>query len=184
MSRPNLSKSRPHVDCGHMFAGFTSLNPSKDTTLLYLDSGSVAVSLDILTPLPQVLFCRLTSYQRRLYSEFLASTEVKSVLSRTMRAFRAIGILRKLCNHPDLVCRFGDSVVTRCVPMNAERKVQSWKNLGRWKFKACLDSVPLICQRLYRTRGTRPLCFPTRSVKTNWYIKLSNTVHLRLFVLE
>ncbi|CAM9254896.1 unnamed protein product [Ectocarpus sp. 8 AP-2014] len=61
----------------------------------------------------QVLFCRLTSYQRRLYSEFLESTEVKSVLSRTMRSFRAIGILRKLCNHPDLVCRFGDSVVTR-----------------------------------------------------------------------
>ncbi|CAM9824223.1 unnamed protein product [Ectocarpus sp. 12 AP-2014] len=61
----------------------------------------------------QVLFCRLTSYQRRLYGEFLESTEVKSVLTRTMRAFRAIGILRKLCNHPDLVCRFGDSVVTR-----------------------------------------------------------------------
>lgn len=65
------------------------------------------------TTYPQVLFCRLTSYQRRLYGEFLESTEVKSVLSRTMRAFRAIGILRKLCNHPDLVCRFGDSVVTR-----------------------------------------------------------------------
>lgn len=62
---------------------------------------------------PQVLFCRLTSYQRRLYGEFLESSEVKSVLSRTMRAFRAIGILRKICNHPDLVCRFGDSVVTR-----------------------------------------------------------------------
>ncbi|CAM9862204.1 unnamed protein product [Scytosiphon promiscuus] len=61
----------------------------------------------------QVLFCRLTPYQRRLYGEFLESTEVKSVLSRTMRAFRAIGILRKLCNHPDLVCRVGDSVVTR-----------------------------------------------------------------------
>lgn len=65
----------------------------------------------------QVLFCRLTPYQRRLYGEFLESTEVKSVLSRTMRAFRAIGILRKLCNHPDLVCRFGDSVVTRCVTL-------------------------------------------------------------------
>eukprot|EP00903_Cladosiphon_okamuranus_P019263 g17709.t1 len=61
----------------------------------------------------QVLFCRLTSYQRRLYAEFLESTEVKGVLTRTTRAFRAIGILRKLCNHPDLVCRFGDSVVTR-----------------------------------------------------------------------
>lgn len=64
--------------------------------------------------LPQVLFCRLTSYQRHLYSDFLDSTEVKSVLSRTMRAFRAISILRKLCNHPDLACRVGDSVATRC----------------------------------------------------------------------
>ena len=62
---------------------------------------------------PQVLFCRLTSYQRHLYSEFLDSTEVKHVLSKTMRAFRAIAILRKLCNHPDLACKVGESVATR-----------------------------------------------------------------------
>lgn len=62
----------------------------------------------------QVLFCRLTSYQRELYREFLESEEVKLVLSRTKRAFKAIGILRKLCNHPDLVCRFGESIVNRC----------------------------------------------------------------------
>lgn len=62
----------------------------------------------------QVLFCRLTSYQRGLYSEFIESAEVKAVLSRNKRAFKAIGVLRKLCNHPDLVCRFVESVVNRC----------------------------------------------------------------------
>ncbi|CAM9176674.1 unnamed protein product [Choristocarpus tenellus] len=69
--------------------------------------------LDLPKKTEQVLFCRLTPYQRRLYMEFLESAEVKSVLRRATRSFRAICILRKLCNHPDLVCRLGDSVVTR-----------------------------------------------------------------------
>ncbi|CAM9285531.1 unnamed protein product [Phaeothamnion confervicola] len=58
----------------------------------------------------QVLFCRLTPFQRRLYADYITSPEVQRVLSRDARSFRAIGVLRKLCNHPDLVCRPGDSI--------------------------------------------------------------------------
>ena len=50
-----------------------------------------------------VLFCKLTSRQRRLYQDILDSDEVSAVLSNRMSAFRAITNLRKLCNHPDLV---------------------------------------------------------------------------------
>ena len=52
-----------------------------------------------------VLFCPLSSYQRHLYSTFLSSNEVALVLQRAMRPFRAIGIMRKICNHPRLVSK-------------------------------------------------------------------------------
>jgi DNA excision repair protein ERCC-6 len=50
----------------------------------------------------QILFCKLTSHQERLYRHFLSSDEVKSVLHGHMKSFRAINILRKVCNHPCL----------------------------------------------------------------------------------
>ncbi|CAD5235186.1 unnamed protein product [Bursaphelenchus xylophilus] len=51
----------------------------------------------------QVLFCDITEYQRNLYKEYLASRECKSVLSGQMHPFAGLIVLRKLCNHPDLV---------------------------------------------------------------------------------
>ncbi|GMF14436.1 unnamed protein product [Phytophthora fragariaefolia] len=56
----------------------------------------------------QILFCRLTKRQRSLYKRFLASPEVASVLRRDIRPFRAISVLRHICNHPDLLASFGD----------------------------------------------------------------------------
>ena len=61
----------------------------------------------VMDQLPQkteeVLFCRLTEVQRRKYNNYLNSDEIDSVLDGTRRSFRAIGILRKICNHPDLL---------------------------------------------------------------------------------
>eukprot|EP00948_MAST-09A_sp_MAST-9A-sp1_P001703 g1703.t1 len=54
-----------------------------------------------------VLFCRLTSRQRKLYQSFLRTREVQQVLAKERRAFRAIMILRKICNHPVLCARNG-----------------------------------------------------------------------------
>mmetsp|Transcript_4359 Transcript_4359/g.10213 ORF Transcript_4359/g.10213 Transcript_4359/m.10213 type:complete len:1276 (+) Transcript_4359:56-3883(+) len=52
----------------------------------------------------QVLFCRLTSHQRVLYESFLQSDLIKSVMRGSAQLLGAITMLRKICNHPDLVC--------------------------------------------------------------------------------
>lgn len=51
----------------------------------------------------QVLFCRLTPRQRSLYEEYLRSDEVTGVLRGSVHLLKAITVLRKICNHIDLV---------------------------------------------------------------------------------
>lgn len=57
----------------------------------------------------QILFCSLTPRQRSVYQRFLGSAEVASVLRRDVRPFRAIAILRHICNHPDLLETVGEN---------------------------------------------------------------------------
>ncbi|OQS02143.1 DNA excision repair protein ERCC-6 [Thraustotheca clavata] len=63
--------------------------------------------VQIATALPdkmeQVIFCPLTSEQISAYKIFLCSPEVRSVLAKEAMPFRALTILRQICNHPDLV---------------------------------------------------------------------------------
>ncbi|KAJ3040529.1 hypothetical protein HK097_002544, partial [Rhizophlyctis rosea] len=67
------------------------------------------LKVDVAADLPkkneQVLFCRLTGVQRELYKKFLKGGEVKSILEGTRHALYGIDILRKICNHPDLLER-------------------------------------------------------------------------------
>lgn len=62
---------------------------------------------DVASDLPkkteQVLFCKLTKPQRQAYEEFLKSDEMTSILNRTRQSLYGIDILRKVCNHPDLL---------------------------------------------------------------------------------
>ena len=62
---------------------------------------------DVASDLPikseQVLFCQLTQQQRDLYTRFLASDDLKSIMYGKRNALYGIDILRKICNHPDLV---------------------------------------------------------------------------------
>jgi len=51
-----------------------------------------------------ILFCRLSDRQKMLYEAYLKSDEMKLVLQGSSQCFRAITVLRKICNHPDLVC--------------------------------------------------------------------------------
>ncbi|KAL7551243.1 hypothetical protein ACHAWF_014429 [Thalassiosira exigua] len=51
----------------------------------------------------QVLFCRLSSKQRSLYEEYLKSGEVMGVMRGSVQLLKAVTVLRKICNHPDLV---------------------------------------------------------------------------------
>ncbi len=53
----------------------------------------------------QVLFCKLSNRQRRMYEAYLASDEVQHILRNrgTTQSFRPIITLRKICNHPHLL---------------------------------------------------------------------------------
>ncbi|GLE00512.1 hypothetical protein PINS_up009269 [Pythium insidiosum] len=57
----------------------------------------------------QILFCTLTRRQYETYEAFLASAEVAAVLRQDVRPFRAISILRHICNHPDLLSTMEDA---------------------------------------------------------------------------
>lgn len=70
--------------------------------------------IDVAADLPkkseQVLFCKLTKLQREKYTSFLASGELDAILSGKRQVLYGVDILRKICNHPDLVDHRGLSV--------------------------------------------------------------------------
>lgn len=51
----------------------------------------------------QVLFCHLTDHQRQVYRDYLRSNEVQLIYEKRFSLFSAIHVLRKVCNHPDLL---------------------------------------------------------------------------------
>jgi DNA repair and recombination RAD54-like protein len=52
----------------------------------------------------QVVFCGLSDFQLSLYRLFIASPEIKALLRGTQsQPLKAINILKKLCNHPELL---------------------------------------------------------------------------------
>lgn len=60
----------------------------------------------------QIIFCSLTPRQCEVYEAYLASSEVAAVLRQDIRPFRAISILRHICNHPDLLATVGEGSKT------------------------------------------------------------------------
>ncbi|RPA79564.1 DNA repair and recombination protein RAD54 [Ascobolus immersus RN42] len=51
-----------------------------------------------------VVFCKLSPLQHDLYNHFLTSPDIKSLLrGKASKPLKAIGLLKKLCNHPDLL---------------------------------------------------------------------------------
>ncbi|KAF7718077.1 Uncharacterized protein PECH_002413 [Penicillium ucsense] len=64
---------------------------------------------DVTSDLPkkteQVIFCKLTQEQRTVYKRFLGSEEMSSIIRGRRNSLFGIDILRKVCNHPDLVNR-------------------------------------------------------------------------------
>ncbi|XP_028549869.1 DNA excision repair protein CSB isoform X1 [Dendrobium catenatum] len=52
-----------------------------------------------------VLFCSLTQEQRSVYRAFLASSEVEKIFDGSMNSLYGIDVMRKICNHPDLLER-------------------------------------------------------------------------------
>ncbi|XP_059626044.1 protein CHROMATIN REMODELING 8 [Cornus florida] len=52
-----------------------------------------------------VLFCSLTEEQRSVYRAFLASSEVEQIFDGNRNSLYGIDVMRKICNHPDLLER-------------------------------------------------------------------------------
>ncbi|KAH8910314.1 hypothetical protein BR93DRAFT_943976 [Coniochaeta sp. PMI_546] len=76
----------------------------KDTISPYLlQRLKVDVAADLPKKSEQVLFCKLTKPQRDAYELFLKSDEMGAILARTRQSLYGIDILRKICNHPDLL---------------------------------------------------------------------------------
>lgn len=63
----------------------------------------VDVAADLPEKTEQVLFCKLTDGQRKAYETFIGSDEVSAILNRRRQSLYGIDILRKICNHPDLL---------------------------------------------------------------------------------
>lgn len=52
-----------------------------------------------------VLFCGLSPEQRSVYRAFLASSEVEQIFDGSKNSLYGIDVMRKICNHPDLLER-------------------------------------------------------------------------------
>ncbi|KAI8060927.1 SNF2 family N-terminal domain-containing protein [Gongronella butleri] len=65
------------------------------------------MKVDVASDLPkkteQVLFCKLTPQQRQSYLQFIQSQEMDAILERRRQVLYGIDIVRKICNHPDLL---------------------------------------------------------------------------------
>lgn len=78
----------------------------KDSIAPYLlQRLKVDVASDLPKKTEQVLFCKLTREQRRAYETFLKGHEMQGILNGKRQMLYGIDILRKICNHPDLVDR-------------------------------------------------------------------------------
>ncbi|CAL5223760.1 g6324 [Coccomyxa viridis] len=82
----------------------------------------------------QVLFCSLTGEQRDLYRAYLSSEEVQDILNDRKNALAGIDILRKICNHPDLLQRKQwESVKQYGDPVRSGKHIVAMKVLAHWK---------------------------------------------------
>ncbi|KAI4364090.1 hypothetical protein MLD38_020227 [Melastoma candidum] len=84
-----------------------------------------------------VLFCSLTAEQRSVYRAFLASSEVEQILDGSRNSLYGIDVMRKICNHPDLLERehsyqnpdYGNPVRSGKMKVVAE-VLKVWKEQG------------------------------------------------------
>jgi DNA repair and recombination RAD54-like protein len=79
---------------------------SKYRVYRLLESIQALVNPMLLVPVKyeQVVFCGLSDFQLSLYRLFIASPEIKALLRGAQsQPLKAINILKKLCNHPELL---------------------------------------------------------------------------------
>lgn len=126
----------------------------KDTISEYLlQRLKVDVAADLPEKTEQVLFCKMTEGQRNAYEMFLRSDEVSAILSRRRQSLYGIDILRKICNHPDLLDK------------SLERKAgYDW---GNPKLSAKLQLTKDLLQKVMIPNGHKTLLFSQGKLMLN-----------------
>lgn len=76
----------------------------------------------------QVLFCKLTEKQRKLYQHYLDSPTVRDIKMGLCQIFVGLIQLRKICNHPDLFD------ASECDRQQRQKKLQQEKRLKHMEF--------------------------------------------------
>ena len=77
-----------------------------------------------------VIFCGLSDMQKQLYNYFITSPDIKKLLKgENSQPLKAIGLLKKLCNHPNLLSLPGD--IEGCESLIPEDYKDDTNSMGR-----------------------------------------------------
>ncbi|KAJ3274326.1 hypothetical protein HDV01_003170 [Terramyces sp. JEL0728] len=131
------------------------------------------MKVDVAQQLPQkseqILFCKLTPVQKQKYLRYINSEEVSRILDGKQHVLSGIDILRKICNHPDLIEKDVDefgTVEKSGKMIVVENLLQMWKMQGNRVLLFCqtrqmLDIMEQFIQntdyKYLRMDGTTPI---------------------------
>uniref|UniRef100_A0A8C0RML4 DNA excision repair protein ERCC-6 n=1 Tax=Canis lupus familiaris TaxID=9615 RepID=A0A8C0RML4_CANLF len=119
--------------------------------LLRRMKSDVKMSLSLPDKNEQVLFCRLTEEQHKVYQNFIDSKEVYRILNGDMQIFSGLVALRKICNHPDLFS--GGPKNLKTIPDDDEED-----QFGYWKRSGKMIVVESLL-KIWHKQGQRVLLF-------------------------
>ncbi|KAM8924591.1 DNA excision repair protein ERCC-6 [Pelodytes ibericus] len=121
--------------------------------LLRRMKADVKMSLSLPDKSEQVLFCRLTDDQRKVYQSFIDSKEVYGILNGDMQVFPGLIALRKICNHPDLF-----SGGPKILKGTKEEDLEEGEQFGFWKRSGKMIVVESLL-KIWHRQGHRVLLF-------------------------
>ncbi|XP_006252796.1 DNA excision repair protein ERCC-6 isoform X1 [Rattus norvegicus] len=120
--------------------------------LLRRMKSDVKMSLSLPDKNEQVLFCRLTDEQHKVYQNFIDSKAVYRILNGENQIFSGLVALRKICNHPDLFS--GGPKNTSALPEDGLEEEQ----FGYWKRSGKMIVVESLL-KIWHKQGQRVLLF-------------------------
>ncbi|XP_076980760.1 DNA excision repair protein ERCC-6 isoform X2 [Tamandua tetradactyla] len=120
--------------------------------LLRRMKSDVKMSLSLPDKNEQVLFCRLSDEQHKVYQTFIDSKEVYRILNGEMQIFSGLVALRKICNHPDLFSG-GPRNLTGALDHDLEEE-----QFGYWKRSGKMIVVESLL-KIWHKQGQRVLLF-------------------------
>ncbi|XP_052046096.1 DNA excision repair protein ERCC-6 isoform X2 [Apodemus sylvaticus] len=120
--------------------------------LLRRMKSDVKMSLSLPDKNEQVLFCRLTDEQHKVYQDFIDSKAVYRILNGENQIFSGLVALRKICNHPDL---FSGGPKNVSGPPEDEREEEQF---GYWRRSGKMIVVESLL-KIWHKQGQRVLLF-------------------------